>query len=262
MVQRIINSTISASLDVSPAQIIFGGALNLNRGYIISIEDKEKYDSEVTLSEYSKEMIEAQSKIIAAAQKYQKHVNEKYLAEKNEKYKHVEITVFPINSYVLLGYPGSNLKKGPPNKLLTNWQGPYQVISSLGNNYTILDLATMKEDTVNVKRLKAFIVEEGEDPRQYANQATQRWDVERIISHTGNPNYRKKMKFMVKWIGWDIPTSEPWSKELANLEVMHEYLRINKLSFLLHLRRNKYTLIMTDNFLKFFCIGLLKIVYN
>ena len=161
MVQRIINSTISASLDVSPAQIIFGGALNLNRGYIISIEDKEKYDSEVTLSEYSKEMIDAQSKIIAAAQKYQKHVNEKYLAEKNEKYKHVEITVFPVNSYVLLGYPGSNLKKGPPNKLLTNWQGPYQVISSLGNNYTILDLATMKEDTVNVKRLKSFIVEEG-----------------------------------------------------------------------------------------------------
>ena len=58
MVQRIINSTISTSLNVSPAQIIYGGALNLNRGFIVSIEDKEKYDSEVTLSEYSKEMIE------------------------------------------------------------------------------------------------------------------------------------------------------------------------------------------------------------
>ena len=117
MVQRIINSTISTSLNVSPAQIIYGGALNLNRGFIISIENKEKFDSEVTLSEYSKEMIEAQAKIIAAAQKHQKQVNEKYVSEKNEKYKHVEITVFPVNSYVMLGYPDSNLKKGPPTSI-------------------------------------------------------------------------------------------------------------------------------------------------
>jgi hypothetical protein len=230
MVHRIINSTISTSLNVSPAQIIYGGALNLNRGFIVSIENKEKFDSEVTLSEYSKEMIEAQAKIIAAAQKHQNQVNEKYVAEKNEKYKHVEITVFPVNSYVMLGYPDSNLKKGPPNKLMMNWQGPFKVVSSLGNTYTILDLATMKEEHVHVKRLKAYLIEEGEDPRQVANRATQRSDVERILSHTGNPNYRRKMKFMVKWVGYEIPTTEPWSKELANLEVMHEYLRLNKLS--------------------------------
>ena len=136
----------------------------MNRGFIVSIENKEKFDSEVTLSEYSKEMIEAQAKIIAAAQKHQNQVNEKYVAEKNEKYKHVEITVFPVNSYVMLGYPDSNLKKGPPNKLMMNWQGPFKVVSFLGNNYTILDLATMKEEHVHVKRLKAFLVEEGEDP--------------------------------------------------------------------------------------------------
>jgi hypothetical protein len=230
MVHRIINSTINTSLNVSPAQIIYGGALNLNRGFIVSIENKEKFDSEVTLSEYSKEMIEAQAQIIAAAQKHQNQVNEKYVAEKNEKYKHVEITVFPVNSYVMLGYPDSNLKKGPPNKLMMNWQGPFKVVSFLGNNYTILDLATMKEQHVHVKRLKAFLVEEGEDPRQVANRATQRDDVERILSHTGNPNYRRKMKFMVKWVGYETPTTEPWSKELANLEVMHEYLRLNKLS--------------------------------
>ncbi len=61
MVQRIINSTISTSLGVSPAQIICGDALNLNRGFIISIEDKEKYDSKVILSEYSKDMIDRQA---------------------------------------------------------------------------------------------------------------------------------------------------------------------------------------------------------
>jgi hypothetical protein len=230
MVQRIINSTISTSLGVSPSQIIYGDALNLNRGFIVSIEDKEKYDSEVALSEYSKEMIDRQAKIIAAAQKHQTHANDNYIASKNEKYKHIELTEFPVNSYVLLGYPPTNLKKGPPNKLMMNWQGPYKVISYLGNNYTILDLATMKEDTVNVKRLKQFNYDEDVNPRQVANQATDRYDVEAIISHTGNANYRQKMRFLVKWVGWDVPTEEKWTKELSHLELMHDYLRANKLS--------------------------------
>ena len=109
------------------------------------------------------------------------------------KYKDIQVTEFPVNSYVLLGYPPTNLKKGPSNKLMMNWQGPYKVISYLGNNYTILDLATMKEETVNIKRLKQFQYDEEVDPRQIVNQATDRFDVESIISHTRNPNYRAKM---------------------------------------------------------------------
>jgi len=112
---------------------------------------------------------------------------------------------------------------------MMNWQGPYKVISYLGNNYTILNLATMKEETVNIKRLKQYNADEEEDPQQVANQATQRYDVERVVSHTGSPNFRKKMRFIIKWVGYEETTSEPWSKEIWNLQVMHEYLRANKL---------------------------------
>ena len=229
LVQRIINSTVHESIGVSPAQIIFGNALNLNRGFIISVEDKEKFDSEVIMSEYSKDMIDRQAEIISIAQKHQEQVNEQYIATKNKKYKDMDITEFPVNSYVLLSYPPTNLKKGPPNKLMLNWQGPYKVISYLGNNYTILNLTTMKEETVNIKRLKEYNSDEEEDPQQVANQATQRIDVERIISHTGSPKFRKKMRFIVKWVGYEETTAEPWSKEIWNLQVMHEYLRANKL---------------------------------
>jgi hypothetical protein len=229
LVQRIINSSVHDSIGVSPAQIIYGDALNLNRGFIVSVEDKEKFDSEVIMSEYSKDMIERQARIIAIAQAHQKQVNEEYIESKNKKYKNMEITTFPVNSYVLLGYPPTNLKKGPPNKFMTNWQGPYRVLSYIGNNYTILHLASMKEETVNVKRLKEYLSDDDIDPQQVANKATQRYDVERILSHTGNHNYRKKMKFLVKWIGYEEPTSEPWSKELSQLQVMHDYLRANKL---------------------------------
>ena len=41
LVQRIINSSVHDSIGVSPAQIIFGDSLNLNRGFIVSVEDKE-----------------------------------------------------------------------------------------------------------------------------------------------------------------------------------------------------------------------------
>ena len=164
LVQRIINSTVHESIGVSPAQIILDDALNLKRGFIISVEDKEKFDSEVVMSEYSKDMIERQAEIISIAQRHQHQVNEQYIATKNKKYKDMEITEFPVNSYVLLGYPPTNLKKGPPNKLMMNWQGPYKVISYIGNNYTILSLATMKEETVNIKRLKQFIFDEEDDP--------------------------------------------------------------------------------------------------
>ena len=116
MVQRIINSTISTSLGVSPAQIIYGDALNLNRGFIISIEDKEKYHSEVILSEYSKDMIDRQANIIAAAQKSQTQANDSYSASKNDKYRDIQVTEFPVNSYVLLGYPPTNLKKARSSK--------------------------------------------------------------------------------------------------------------------------------------------------
>ena len=37
------------------------------------------------------------------------------------------------------------------------------------------------------------------------------------------------MRFIVKWVGYEETTSEPWGKDIWNLQVMHEYLRANKL---------------------------------
>ena len=56
---------------------------------------------------------------------------------------------------------------------MTNWQGPYRVVSSIGNHYTVLHLGTMKQETVSIKRLKEYLLDEDIDPQQVANQATQ-----------------------------------------------------------------------------------------
>ena len=42
----------------------------------------------------------------------------------------------------------------------------------------------MKYETVNIKRLKEFLHDEDTDPQHVANRASERYEVERIISHT------------------------------------------------------------------------------
>ena len=114
LVHRIINSTVQKPTGVSPAQIIYGNAINLNRGFIFSVDHKEQFDREMDVTEYTKDLIQQQRNIIAIAQKHQDSVNEQYIETKTKKYKDVEFTTFPVNSYVQVSYPSSNLKKGPP----------------------------------------------------------------------------------------------------------------------------------------------------
>ena len=42
------------------------------------------------------------------------------------------------------------------------------------NHYTVLHLGTMKQETVSIKRLKEYLLDEDIDPQQVANQATKR----------------------------------------------------------------------------------------
>ena len=47
--------------------------------------------------------------------------------------------------------------------------------------------------------------------------------VEKILGHIGSTDNLKKMKFTVKWLGYDAPTVEPYNN-LKNNVVLHDYL--------------------------------------
>jgi cleavage and polyadenylation specificity factor subunit 1 len=269
LVQRIINSAVHSSLGVSPAQILFANAIDLDRNIFPDAKEFSISYANLTLSQYAADLITAQDIIIKVAQDHQLAKDEKHL-KMHEKYmehekfrKHHENsqpqpisrrkrkrmdknnasddtnpepptpTIFPVNSFVLVAYPENSFTKRarPPNKLMPEWKGPYQVISFIGANYTLLNLVTMKEESeVHVKRLKQFEYIEGTDPRDIANQATDAYYVEEIISHTGSIKARNDMTFLVKWLGYEEPTSEPYSnRSLFKTAAMHKYLRANKL---------------------------------
>ena len=117
----------------------------------------------------------------------------------------------------------------------------YKVIERVGVKYALLNLVTMKQEVdIHVSRLKQFEYTEDSDPRLVANTVAQSWDVERIISHTGKPfdsnknDTKKKMIFLVKWLGFDEPTEEPYTnRSLFKTEAMHTYLRENNLKSLI-----------------------------
>jgi hypothetical protein len=234
LVQRIMNASIHEALGVSPAQILFGNALNLDRQIMVNFSElRTQYASEINLSQWQSDMLKKQAHIIELAQRVQIRKNEAYIATKNAAYKDKGLTVFAINSFVLVAYPPNSWKKGPPNKLMMQWQGPYKVMDRVGNRYRVLHLANMSEEEVHVCRLKSFITDDSETARQTANRAEDKWDVERILSHTGNPKYRTKMTFQVKWVGFNELTTETWNRDLIKTQAMHVYLSNNNLRSLI-----------------------------
>ena len=132
MIQRIINSETHRSLGVSPSQIIFCNAINLNRYIIHPIRDEPLIDGK--LSHYMANMLLKQQAIIDIAKKNQYY--------RDELVKHTGDNLIPtefkISSYVLVEYPEGH----PPTKFHPIKRCPLKVVSYLGRQYKLLNLVT------------------------------------------------------------------------------------------------------------------------
>ena len=133
-VQRILNSAVSQNTGVSPAQLLFGNAITLNRSILVDLPIHVKQD----LSQWANDMVEAQYLLIDRAANYQRTIDVK----NREKRQREEPTEYPDGALVLVEYHKKGFKKGPPNKVLTNLKGPYQVIDHELNTYNLRDLGS------------------------------------------------------------------------------------------------------------------------
>ena len=236
LVQRIFNSEINESIGVSPAQIIFGNSLNLDRGIFLpytSLDNK-------SLSDWTATMLQTQADIIQAAMYLQvikniKHLNpttDESLTSNNEPINLITpIAQFPINSYVLVDYENK-----PPSKLHPLLKGPYLVINSIGNKYTLKNLITDTNEDYHITKLRPFYYDSTKvDPKLIANKDQQMVIVENILDMKGNPHAsRKDLYFLVKWKDCD-ERENSW-ESYANLRhnsILHQFLTANKLKKLI-----------------------------
>jgi hypothetical protein len=245
-VERIHNAQVHSAIGVSPAQLLFGNSVQLDRNLLTPIvEIPRKEIRQTSQMKYLDELIHTQNVLISIAAEHQRELDEANRAKRNPR---GEITLFPVNSFVLL-----RNNRDKQSKFETNWIGPYRVINVTETGaYVIQDVLTFKNVDAVVNQLKAFNydINDYDAPARVATHSKGEYFIESIENHRGDRADKTHMHFLVKWAGFppEYNSWEPWSslKDTAQLE---KYLQENKMKSLLHKqkahtnKRKRYDLI-------------------
>ena len=228
--QRILNAEVHQHLGVSAAQIIFGAAIDLDRGIIQPNKLMEAHSHE-ELSEYVNKLIAAQKAAIQFAAKRQEERDVSELSARTAALSG-EVTEFSAGTQVLVEYPSDGFlsRPRPPHKLLTNLRGPLVVISNEGAEYVLRDPSTVTDVKVHISRMREFYYDKSRiDPLAVVVKDTDQFIVEAILNHSGcNPKGKLKkasdLQLLVKWLGYEKPEWHPWHNFTAN-SIAHSYMR-------------------------------------
>ena len=220
LVQRIMNSSVHSSIGVSPADLIYGKSIDLDRNVFLSETDTNP----LTLSQGAAQMLQVQRKLLLQAVALQQDKDITHLTSRP-----ATVTEFPINSFVLVDYPTNRMGRNPPSKFNTPLKGPLRVLNSIGSEYSLLNLNTNEVEDYHVSRLRKFdYYADLTCPTSVALRDRQETVVESILSHSGDPKRLSSLDFLVHWRGLDDKENLwlPW-KELRNNPILHQYLRNN-----------------------------------
>ena len=219
-VQRIINSAVHSSTGASPAALLFGNQLNLDRGILIKFPETD--ETPTSASKIIADMLLIQKQLNDNAVNRLMTADAQHLASNTESE-----TVFENGSYVLALNP-----KGPETRLHCKWLGPFKVLKSNRSEYTLLNLITKKTREVHASQLKTFRFDPAKTPpADIARRDYMEFFIENILSHKGDKKKPSTMTFLVKWLNYDSThnTWEPW-KALRTTDQLHAYLRENNMS--------------------------------
>ena len=135
-----------------------------------------------------------------------------------EELKGVVPTEFEVGSFVLMSY-----LVRPPSKLAARWAGPFRIMSRKANSVELEDLTGGPSKTVDVSRLKPFLVAPGVDVKAVAAADLGEASVDAILAHKGNARKRSSLEFQVQWSDGDV-TWEPWEK-VKKLSAVDDYIK-------------------------------------
>ncbi len=226
LIQRSYNASKHSSIGVSPAALIFGNAITLDRNVLIpSSSSGEQVDGSAWLSK----LINIQKVIMDKARDFQKRKDQKHIQSK--PVKDGDQTGYSEGEYVLLEQDPhekmTNKKKLDPNK-----KGPYIVVhyDAQKDAYAIRDLIFNKLKVVKAARLSKYLHSSDTDVRQIVNQQLNYFDIEAIVDHKGNIKNRNDMKFLIKWEGYE-DSENTWEsyQNLYNNKIFHAYLEKNRM---------------------------------
>ena len=221
LVQRIMMAEPNEVIGVSPAQLLFGNSIQLDRGIFLSQLPVTGIENEIALSDWADRMFTAQKVLLDTAQRLQRKKDTEHMGQVRSA-----PTRFDIGAYVLVSYNPQTMNGRPPTKFHPRLKGPYLVVNVQGDKYSCRNLVTDELEDFHVTRLRAFRYDERfVDPRDISLRDVEEFYVEKILAHSGNPAQLKTLNFHVKWRGFDESANswEPW-KNLRETAVLHRYL--------------------------------------
>lgn len=215
LVQRLLNATPSSATGQTPARLLFGDAISIDRGVLFPHRTQVARDVE----RYVSELIKTQATIMELSRKHQERVVEKRLSESPD-----DPTEFAVGDFVLARYAHR-----APSKLAPRWRGPLRIVgkNASGSVYTCKDLATRKKLDFTVDRLKRFETDLSmRELTAIAANDNESFVVEKIVDHTGDPTKKSTMDFKVRWQGYE-PSEDTWIPyiEARDLQALDDYIR-------------------------------------
>ena len=239
LVQRIMMAEPNEVIGVSPAQLLFGNAIHLDRGIFLPQLPTGGVETEIALSDWADRMVSAQRILLDTAQRKQRERDRMHMAQQPPG----AITTFAVGSYVLVSYNPQSMNGKPPTKFHPRLKGPYLVANVRGDIYACRNLMTEDLEDYHVTRLREFRYDERfVDPRDIALRDRDEYFVEKILAYRGDIGRLKTLAFLVKWRGYDesFNSWEPW-KNLRETEQLHRYLIANGMQRLIPAKfREKY----------------------
>jgi len=220
--KRIMNGVRNESNQTSPAEIVFGNAVILDRGLLVN--HTELNDNQIKLSHWASNMLAMQKRLMDKAETLQRKKDYAHM----ERFP-LERTNFQIGSWVLVEYHSNILRKGPPSKMLTQLRGPMKVVAKKEDDYTLWNSIHDKQEHVHVSLIRPFIYDANYvDPKDVARRdVLSSFVVESILDHTpkSTRTLKSKMEFKVRWEGYneEYDLWLPFS-ELRDVPALHRYL--------------------------------------
>jgi hypothetical protein len=245
LAQRIINGSFHSAIGTSPATILFGGAIDVNRCLLSKMPAKVSIDVDT----YVGQLQINQRKLIEAAEKHHENVCSKIMAKASDANR------VKMNGRWTVK-PAKEIKKddwvlvkpsalAPKEKLGVRWFGPFVVLTVKGEIVSCVDVVSKRVRTFLKRNCELFDRSQCDSVEGMISVAEKdhfEYPIEAIIGHAligdqgfGNGNIdqlpashkrvakKAGYQFLVKWYGRVEPSWQPF-KHVCEFVHFPEYV--------------------------------------